>query len=171
MPLIYKGKIINVTTKKIRFPDGHTSIYEYVFHKPAVMIVPVVDNNKILLVRQYRPVINRKIWELPAGIIDKKETPYQTAIRELEEETGLKARKLIKLGAFYSSPGFTDELTTIFLAKEIKKTRQKLDPDENITLKTFSISSLLKKIKEKKLTDSKTVMGILITASYLNIKG
>lgn len=170
MSLIYKGKLITVKTKRIKFPDGHTSLYEFVFHKPAVAIVPVIDNSKILLIKQYRPVVNKRIWELPAGIIDKKESPYQAAKRELEEETGLKPKKLIKLGTFYSSPGITDELTTLFIAKDFIKTKQKLDKDEDIKLKIFTIDDLLKKIREKKLSDSKTVSGILLTVSYLNIK-
>ncbi len=168
MKLIYKGKIVTVKTKKITFKDGHTSLYEFVLHKPAVAIIPVIENKKIILVKQARPVINKNIWELPAGIIDKNETPYRAAKRELEEETGLKAKKMKKIGAFYSSPGFTDELTFFFIGKNFIKTRQKLDKDENIILKTFTIKRLLKMIKENKLTDAKTVLGILWTVSYLN---
>lgn len=168
MNLIYKGKIITVKTKKIKFPDNHTSLYEFVLHKKAVAIVPIVDNNRIMLVKQYRPVIDKKIWELPAGIIDKNETPFQAAKRELEEETGMKAGKIKKMGTFYSSPGFTDELTTIFAAMDLKKAEQKLDRDEDIIVKTFKIDKLLKMIKEKKLMDSKTVLGVLWVAGRLN---
>lgn len=165
MAAIFKGKIITVKTERIKFPDGHSSLYEFVLHRPAVAVVPVVDKNKILLIKQFRPVVNESVWELPAGIIDKNETPVKAAGRELEEETGLKPKKMIKLGRFYSSPGFTDELTTLFLASEFIKTRQKLDRDENIIIKIFTIKALLKMIKQQKLIDSKTVMGILLAVS------
>ena len=168
MAMIYNGKIITVKTDKIKFPDGHTSLYEFVLHKPAVAVVPVIDNNKILLIKQFRPVVNKKVWELPAGIIDKHETPVQAARRELEEETGLRPKKMKKIGMFYSSPGFTDEMTTLFIARDFIQTEQKFDRDENITMKNFTIKALLKMIKEYKFIDSKTVMGILWTASYLS---
>jgi len=166
MPDIYKGKIIHVKTCKIKFPDGHTSLYECVYHKPAVMIIPLVNNDKIMLIHQYRPVINKKIWELPAGLIEKGESPRQTAQRELEEETGLKTQNLINLGTYYSSPGFTDELTTFFLAKNCIKSRQKLDPDEKILTKPFPMKYLFKQIKQNKIQDIKTVTGILMALSY-----
>ena len=167
---IYKGKIIDVKTEDIKFPDGHTSLYEFVQHKPAVAVVPIIDKENILLIKQYRPVICKKIWEIPAGLLDKNEKPLQAARRELEEETGYKAKTLIKLGAFYSSPGFTDEYTTIYLAEDFQKTEQKQDKDEDIKIHIFSIYDLLKKVKNKKIEDSKTVMGIIWAGIYLKIK-
>lgn len=167
MALIYKGKIITVKKQKVKFSDGHTSEYEFVLHQPAVAVVPVIDNHKIMLVRQFRPVIGKKIWEVPAGLINKGETPFQTAKRELTEETGLKADKIIKQGSFYSSPGFTDEKIICFLAREFVQSGQKLDQDEDIETGIFPIRDLLKKIEDQKLLDVKTVLCILMTERYL----
>lgn len=162
MGFIYKGKIIELKTKKVYFTDGHSSLFEFALHQPGVVIVPLLKNNKILLVKQYRPVVDKKLWEVPAGIINKNETPLHCAKRELEEETGLIPQKMIKLGSFYSSPGFTNEKTTCFLAKEFIHSKQKLDPDEMIEIGYFSFTELLKKIKSNKIIDAKTVLSILI---------
>ena len=162
MPDIFKGRIIHVKTQNIKFPDGHTSLYECVYHKPAVMIIPVLENNKLLMEKQYRPVIKKSIWEFPAGLVEKGETCRQAALRELEEETGLQAKKLTKIGVYYSSPGFTDEKTTFFLAKNFQKTKQKLDPDEDLILKAFSYRELQTRLKKNQFIDLKTAAGILM---------
>lgn len=167
MKTVYKGKIITLKLKNVKFSDGHISLYECVLHKPAVAIVPVIDNNKILLIKQLRPVINKRIWELPAGLVDKNEKPADAAKRELEEETGFKPQKLVKLGEMYSSPGFTDEKTTLFLAKDFIKTEQKLDKDEEIEIAIFSFDVLLNKIKRNQLKDAKTMLGILLAIDYI----
>ncbi|MBU1077397.1 MAG: NUDIX hydrolase [Spirochaetes bacterium] len=166
MSVIYKGKIITVKNEEVTFPDGHSSMYEFVLHRGAVAIVPLIEKNRVLLVKQYRPVIKRPIWELPAGLIDEGETPFHAAKRELKEETGFIAGKLIKVGAAFSSPGFTDEKTIIFFAKDLKKTKPNLDPDEKILTRVFSIPELLEMIEKKKLSDAKTIMGILQVYTY-----
>ncbi len=169
MKTVYKGKIVTLKLKDIKFSDGHKSQYEFILHKPAVAVVPVFDNNKILLIRQFRPVIKKKIWELPAGLIDKGETPISAAKRELEEETGYKAEKIFKIAEVFSSPGFTNEKTDLFVAKRLVKTKQMLDADEEIEIKIFSIDELLKMVQDNTLVDAKTIMGILMTIKVLNL--
>ncbi len=170
MSLIYKGRVITVKKKSVKFSDGHTSDYDFVIHKPAVAIVPVINKKSIMLVRQYRPVVNEHLWELPAGIIDKGETPYQTAKRELEEETGLKAKNMIKMGECFSSPGFTNEKTTLFLAQDFIQSKQKLDKDEEIEFNIFSFKDIINKINNRKITDAKTILGVLWVKEFINIK-
>lgn len=167
MKTVYKGKIVTLKLKRVKFSDGHISLYECILHRPAVAIVPVIDNNRILLIKQLRPVINKKIWELPAGLIDRNERPVDAAKRELEEETGLIPQKLIKLGLIYSSPGFTDEKTTLFLAKEFIQTEQKLDKDEEIEIGIFSFDVLLNRIRKNQLKDAKTILGIMWAIDYI----
>ncbi len=167
MKTIYKGKIVTLKIQKVKFSDGHSSLYESILHKPAVAVVPLIDDQHILLIKQFRPVTNEKLWELPAGLIDGNEMPRAAAKRELEEETGFRAKKIIKLAEFYSSPGFTDEKIFLFLAYNFVKTKQKLDEDEKIDVKIFSIDTLLKMIKNNKIKDAKTILGILLTNQLL----
>ncbi|MBN1899302.1 MAG: NUDIX hydrolase [Spirochaetes bacterium] len=170
MAMIYKGKIVTLETKKVRWPDGHVSNYECVYHNMAVAIVPVIEKKKILLVRQLRPVVGRKMWELPAGLVDGKEKPVDTARREMEEETGLVPRELFTLGEFYTSPGFTDEKVVLFLATEFDKGEQNFDPGEDIEINYFAIQDTVKKIRKNQIKDSKTIIGLFWALDHLKIK-
>jgi len=169
MNIIYEGKIIKVFTKEITFSDGHSSTYEFVEHKPSVALIPIIED-KIVLVEQYRPAVEKKCLEVPAGLIEADENPIDTARRELEEETGYYAEDIIELLSAFSSPGFSTEKTHFFLAKKLKKTQQKLDPDEEINVKLFSIEQLMEMIKKSEIQDGKTIISVFLAFQSLNGK-
>lgn len=166
MHIIYEGRIIKVFTKEISFEDGHSSTYEFVEHKPSVALIPIIED-KIIIVEQYRPAVERKCLEIPAGLIESDENPIETARRELEEETGYYAENIIELLSAFSSPGFSTEKTHFFLAQKLKKTQQKLDPDEEINVKFFTIEKLMTMTKKGKIQDGKTIIGLFLASQYL----
>lgn len=167
--IIYNGRIIKVETRKMKFPDGHTAIFEFVWHKPAVAVIPVHSDGSIMLIRQFRHPVKSRLWEIPAGLIEKNETPLQTAKRELKEETGLHAGSWKKLQRIYSSPGFTDEQTHLFLAAKLTQKKADQDPDEDIISRWFTSEQLKKKCVKGQIRDAKTMLALMIYFQYYEI--
>jgi ADP-ribose pyrophosphatase len=125
----------------------------------TVGILPLIGKDKIVLIRQFRFPINKEIWEIPAGKLDRGEKPEIGAKRELKEETGYEARELKKIGEFYLSPGYSTEYMYLFLARRLKKGEQNLDKGEKIKeVKIFSKKEVLEMIKTRKIVDAKTVL-------------
>lgn len=155
---IYEGKILNLRVDTID-QDGRKAKREIVEHKGACAIAAVTDEGDILFVRQYRIAVDDFILEIPAGLIDPGENPEETAVRELEEETGYIAGNIEKVQSCYTSPGFTDESIHIFLAWNLKEGEMNLDEGENLTVEKYPIDSIDTLIENA--DDSKTVMGLL----------
>jgi ADP-ribose pyrophosphatase len=155
-----KGKIFvfEVFEEKI----GKAKIKRDVVKSPkAVGILPLIDKDKVILIRQFRFAINKEIWEIPAGKLDRGEKPEIGAKRELKEETGYEARELKKIGEFYLSPGYSTEYMYLFLARRLKKGEQNLDKGEKIKeVKIFSKKEVLKMIKSRKIVDAKTILAL-----------
>ena len=107
---VFEGRIIDVRVETVEFPDGKTAYRELVDHPGGVGVIALTDEGKIIMVKQYRKPIEKDIWEIPAGKLDKGEDPKACGIRELEEETGYTAKEIISLGYFYPSPGFANEV-------------------------------------------------------------
>ena len=129
--LIYDGKILHVYKDDVRLPDGGTGIREIIRHIGAVCIVPITDDGKIILEKQYRYAVGQIAIEIPAGKLDfADEIPLEAAKRELKEETGYTAENWKKLGVFYSAIAYSDEQITMFYATGLKKGTQKLDRGE-----------------------------------------
>ena len=167
--LAYKGRIIEVYKDNVRFSDGRESVWDYIDHVGAAAVVPVTEEGKIILVKQYRNALDRFTYELPAGKRDAADEPMEVcAARELEEETGYAAGKLLPLITVNTTVAFCNEKIGIFAATELKKTAQHLDADEEIELYEFTPAELLDLIRCQKMTDSKTVAGIL---AYLQFFG
>ena len=154
--------------KKLRFSGRLIKVYtwqnkDFVQHPGAAVIVPFVSKNQVIMVRQPRFAIKQMTWEVPAGTLGKGENPLLCAKRELEEETGLKAGKIKKILAFYSSPGFLHEKMHLYKATNLKAGQMNLDDDEEITVKIFTKTQLLKMIKTGKIVDAKTIVALLLT--------
>lgn len=132
----------------------------------TVAILPIDSKGRIILERQFRPAINADIFEIPAGHIDKGETPRQAALRELEEETGYCAGKIVYMTKIYCSPGLLNEIQYIFLASSLKKGERHLDPMEDIKIKAVSVSEAEKMILHKKINDAKTITAILYLKAF-----
>ncbi|MBB6455317.1 ADP-ribose pyrophosphatase [Salirhabdus euzebyi] len=166
---IFKGKVITLVHEDVELPNGKQSKREVVKHPGAVAVIPITKEKKIMLVEQYRKPLERSIVEIPAGKLEPGEAPEVTALRELEEETGYTTEKLSYVTAFYTSPGFADEIIHIYLAEDLKKVESPLTPDEDefVDIMECSLEEAEKMVAEKKIYDAKTAYAIL----YLKTRG
>lgn len=165
--LIFKGRVFNITRLHVRLPDKKESYYEMVSHPGAVSIVPVDEQGRILLVRQFRPAAWQDVLELPAGTLEKDEDPLDCAGRELREETGWAARKIEKLGAFYLAPGYSSECLHMFLARDLYHSPLQADQDEFINVEAVPIAQAYEMAHSGVFKDGKTLAGLLLAEPYL----
>ena len=158
---IYSGKIIKLHVDKIQQASGRTTIREVVLHPGGVTAVPVLDDGRLLLIRQFRYPIGKYILELPAGKLDSGQSPADTVAREIEEETGHRAGSLTYQCAFYTSPGISNELIHLFIARNLTPCPQRLEEGEHITVEPYTVEECLQKISAGEIADGKTILGIL----------
>ncbi len=158
---IYRGKIVTLHVDEIQQASGRTTIREVVLHPGGVTAVPVLDDGRILLIRQFRYPIGKYILELPAGKLDSGQSPIETVARELEEETGFRASSLAFETTFYTTPGISDEAIHLFIARELTPCVQRLEEGEHIMVEAYSISECLEKMHSGDIADGKTILGIL----------
>ena len=165
--LMYKGSMLSMYADTIYTPDGNTAKWDYIEHSGAAAVVPVLEDGRILLVRQYRNALDRETLEIPAGGINKGEESITAATRELEEETGYKSDNLEHLISIVTAVAFCDEVVEIYVAKNLTKTQQHHDPDEYIEIESYTTDELSEMIYSGKIQDSKTIAAIM---SYINKK-
>jgi ADP-ribose pyrophosphatase len=132
-----------------------------VHHPGGVTAVPLLDDGRLLLIRQFRYPIGKFILELPAGKMDSGQTPLDTMAREMEEETGYRAGSLSYQFSFYTTPGISDELIHLFVARELTPCAQRLEEGEHITVEAYSPGECLEKVRTGEIKDAKTIIGIL----------
>lgn len=156
---VFEGHIIDVRVDVVEMPDGKTAYRDIVDHPGGVGVLAITDDNKILMVKQYRKPIERAIYEIPAGKLDKGEEPLVCGMRELEEETGYKAKEFIYLGHMYPTPGFANETTHMFLARGLYKGQIHPDEDEFLDVEEFEVDSVRKMILNNEINDAKTVIA------------
>lgn len=159
--LVYKGHIIDMYKDTIKIPNGNIAEWDFIGHKGAAAVLPVLENGNILMVRQYRNALDRYTLEIPAGGLESNEPMIECAARELEEETGYKSDNLEFLISLYTTVAFCNEKIEVYLAKNLKKTSQHLDEDEYIDVEEHTVEELLENIYSGKIEDSKTVSAIL----------
>lgn len=164
---IYDGTIIAVRVDTVELADGRRSQREVVEHGQAVAIVPVLDNGRIVMVRQYRLPVGRVMVELPAGSLDPEETPESAAQRELQEETGYRAERLHRLGGFYVAPGYCTEYIHVYAAFGLSESRLAADEDEVIEVDALPLDHLLTRMDTGEIEDAKTICGLLAYARWL----
>jgi 8-oxo-dGTP pyrophosphatase MutT (NUDIX family) len=158
---VYGGKLFQVYRDRVRRQDGGESVREIVRHPGSVAIVPRDDGGRIVLVRQFRYVTGRELWEIPAGTCDKAgETPEGSAARELAEEAGLKASRWKRLGAAYLVPGYGDERMIFFLAEGLTPTDAHHELDESFQVRHFERDELRRLAGSGQLEDAKTLLGL-----------
>lgn len=158
---VYKGKIVTLHVDTIRQASGNTTIREVVLHPGGVTAIPILEDGRILLIRQFRYAIGDFILELPAGKLDSGQTPVDTIARELEEEIGYSAGSLTHACTFYTTPGFSNESIHFFIAQHLTQTTQRLEEGEHITVEAHSLSECLRMIENGEIRDGKTILGIL----------
>ena len=160
--LVHKGAIIDYYQDTIKIPNGNIAKWDYIRHKGAAAVVAVKENGKLLMVRQYRNALNRETLEIPAGGLNDVDEPTDlAAARELEEETGYSAGKLELLLSLRTTVAFCDEKIDVYLATDLKRSKQHLDEDEFLDVLSYDVKDLLEMIYDCKIQDGKTVSAIL----------
>lgn len=161
---VFNGRLLKVFVKKQKLPNGYLANIEYIKHPGAVLIIPVLANGSIVLIRQYRPAINKYIWELPAGTLEKGEPIATCAKRELIEETGYKAARVKKIAVIVPVPGYSTEKIHIFRAEGLKQVKKQAMVDEVIIEKAFSLKQIKKMLAKGEIVDAKTICGLNLAA-------
>jgi ADP-ribose pyrophosphatase len=168
---LYRGELVSLGAVSVESPDGLRFEREVVHHPGAVCVVPVTDGGHVALcVRQYRAAADRVLLEIPAGKRDVAgEAPEATAHRELEEEVGMRARQLVKLGEFYNSPGFCDEYSHLFLATELEPGARSPQgtEEQHLEVAEVELSSVEQLVAEGAIVDGKTIVGLCLARSRL----
>lgn len=161
---IYDGRIVNLRVDTVELPNGRVSKREVVEHKGAVAIVPLLDHEKVVLVRQYRQPVGGTILEIPAGTLDGGEDPSDCARRELVEEIGYYPGRLREMFRSYLSPGYSDELLHTFLAEDLREEEVNRDSDEFLEVVTVRLADAVEMILGGEIVDAKSVCGILLAS-------
>jgi ADP-ribose pyrophosphatase len=170
--LIYHGRVFDVYEGEVCFPNGRKSRQSWIDHKPCIAVVPVNDAGKLILIRQYRPATCRVLTEIPAGSINKgEETPEACAQRELAEEIGFQAKRLVKLFEGYLVPGYSNEYMHFFLAFDLFPLALPPDEDEFIETLEVSFTEAEAMIQTGQIIDAKTALGIVLAAAWLKQRG
>jgi ADP-ribose pyrophosphatase len=163
---VHKGRIIEVDVDVVRLPTGHIVDMEIVRHPGSVVLLPIPEPGKIILIRQYRYTIDRWIWELPAGSLKPNEDPDQAAPRECEEEIGLVPHKITRLGGYYPTPGFCDEEMIYYRCEDLRPpaadSTAKKDEDEEIEPRTFTVDEARELVRTGEIVDLKTLAGLTL---------
>lgn len=163
----FEGKIVNLRLDTVSTPEGNVASREIVEHPGGVGIVALTENNEIYMEWQYRRPFDDIVYEIPAGKLEKGEDPMICAERELEEEIGLKAKKMTYLGESYASPGFSTEILRIYLATGLYEGKVNRDPDELLIIEKVSLETLVEKAMTGEIKDGKSLIAILKTNEYL----
>lgn len=163
----FRGKIITTKLEMVRMPDGSIHEREFVEHQGAVGIVPVTDEEEVILVKQYRHPTKEELFEIPAGKLRSNEDPYLCASRELMEETGFTGH-LDKIAEFYTTPGYSSEYFHLFIATRLKETGHKPSDEEIIELIRLPLSAAVEMIGKAEIKDVKTISGLCLAKSYLS---
>lgn len=165
--VVFQGRIFTVSVDRVKYPDGRTVNMEVVRHPGSVVLIPMPAPARIILVRQYRYVVDKWLWELPAGTLEPNEEPEAAALRECHEEVGKIADRAERLVTFYPSPGFCDEAMNFFLLTQLRDRRAgeppaAQDADELLNVKEFSVAEARQMIRKGEILDMKTALGLTL---------
>jgi ADP-ribose pyrophosphatase len=163
----YDGVFFRVVRDRVRCPDGHIGVREFIRHPGAVMIVALLDADTLVLERQYRHPLGRCFIEMPAGKLEPGEDPLACAQRELIEETGYRAAHWERLGAFHNAIGYSDEQIAVYLARDLSFVGASADAGEVLEVFTAGWRELLDWITQGQVTDGKTIVGAYWLQRYL----
>jgi len=166
---IHRGKIFSLWGGQVALDNGEVAVREYIRHAGGVGMVPVIDG-KVILIEQFRISIERKLLELPAGRLEPNEEPMSCAARELEEEIGYRANKLIPIASYFASVGNSNERMHLFLALDLKRTKLHLEADERIKKVIMPLELVKEKLARQEFEDSKTIIGLREALTYLERK-
>jgi ADP-ribose pyrophosphatase len=159
---VYAGRLLKIDRDRVRLPNGGTTDLEMVRHPGASAVVPFVSDDDILLVRQFRYATRGFILEVPAGTLQPGEEPDACALREVEEEAGCRAGRLTRLASIYTTPGFTDEIIHLYVARDLTPVPQRLDHDEVLTVERLPFRRALEMIREGAIVDAKSICALML---------
>ncbi len=160
--LIYTGKNIQLRVDTVEVPNKGYQKREIIEHKAVATIIAITPDNKIVLVKQYRKAVEKELYELPAGKIESGETPLDTAIRELKEETGYTASNLKLIHKYYTTPGFSNQMIFIYLAENLIPGEKQLEDDEFLDVYELDMDKAYNMVLTNEICDSKTIIGLLL---------
>jgi ADP-ribose pyrophosphatase len=166
MTTVFKGRVFSVETGKRRFPNGQEHQVEIVRHSASVVLIPIQDDGRVLIVRQYRAPLDRQTWEFPAGRLNDGESADAAARRECEEEIGYAPRQLQRLCELYPAPGFCDEALIFFRVWDLRPpaadSPHRPDDDEDITTRTVSVAEAQAMLARGEIEDLKTAYALTL---------
>ncbi len=166
MSTVFKSRVFSVEVATKTFPNGRSHEVTVVRHAPSVVIVPLTDDGRVVLIRQFRASVDQELWELPAGSLNAGEGPEEAAVRECEEEIGLVPDVVERLGALYPAPGFCDEELIFFRATQLgpppPDSTRRPDDDEDIQPKTFTLAEARAMVTRGEIVDLKTAYGLTL---------
>jgi ADP-ribose pyrophosphatase len=165
--LVKKGRVFDIYAENITLPNGINMDMEIIRHPGAAAIVPMMDDDTVLLLKQYRHAAGGFIWEIPAGTLDPGEDARRCADRELTEETGYVARHFEKLTEIIPLPAYSDERIHLFLATGLTQATQKLDEDELLFVHRMELCRAIEMIAEGAIQDAKTIVGLQLAANRM----
>jgi ADP-ribose pyrophosphatase len=163
---IFSGNLLHVYKDKVRLPDGTTSHREWIDHPGASAVLPVFESGEVQLVKQFRYPLRQNFLEVPAGKIDPGEDPLVTAKRELEEESGIRAKHWVDLGGFHPCIGYTNEIIYLYLAWDLEVSDNRVDEDEFLKPVRISFAKAVEAAFNGEITDGKTITNILRGARW-----
>ena len=166
---LYTNNIFTFLAEDVTLPNDRRAEMAFVRHPGSTAIVPLIDDNTVILERQYRHPVRDYLFEIPAGTLDPGETAMACARRELQEETGYVADEIIELGIVHILPAYSDELIHVYLARGLSPTKQNLDPDEIINVVEYPLDEALQMIEAGRITDALTILAL--QWAWFRIKG
>ncbi|MGA0608770.1 NUDIX domain-containing protein [Caldimonas sp. KR1-144] len=158
---VFRGGFLDVRRDAVRLPDGSTAQREYVVHPGAVMVVPILDDGRLVIERQWRYPLDRAFIEFPAGKLDAGEGAFACAVRELAEETGYRAGEWARAGVLHNAIGYSNEVIEIWFARELRLGERRLDHGEFLDVQTTTLEALEADAAAGSLTDAKTLIALL----------
>jgi len=164
---IHQAKVFKLIRENVTLENGTTTDVEFIEHPGATAVIPFLDDNRIVLLKQYRHALKKHIWEIPAGTLDPREEIVSCAKRELIEETGYSAAQWHRIGEITPVPGYSDERIHIFLATELQPADQNLDEDEVIQVQAVDFFKALEMIGEGEIQDAKSIAGLFLASQWL----
>ena len=166
MAIVYKGRVFSVEVDTKRFPNGTEHDVAVVRHPPAVVVIPLEADGRVVLIRQFRAAIDRELWEVPAGSLHEGESADAAAKRECEEEIGRAPHRVQRLGSLYPTPGYCDEEMIFFLATDLRApapgSPHKPDADEDIATESFTVEHARGMVKRGDIVDLKTAYALTL---------
>ena len=165
--MIYEGPVFGLRRDEVIEPTGVRATREVVTHPGSVVVLPVLDDGRIVMIRQYRHATRQYLWELVAGRKEPEETPKQGAARELLEETGYRAKRLTVFFDMFPTPGFLEERMYLVLAEGLKAGEAQPEEDEKIEVRAYKVKELTEMMSKGRLKDGKSVAGILYYLTFL----